>query len=41
MNEQEVQIKATALITIIGACIAATNQGQLLFTVRHLTKQIR
>ena len=38
MNEQEAQIKTKAFITIIGACIVATNQGQLLFTVRHLTK---
>ena len=38
MNEQEAQIKAAAFITIIRACIVATNQGQLLFTVWHLTK---
>ena len=38
MHEQETQIMAVAFITMIVACIVATNQGQLLVTVWNLTK---
>ena len=41
MYEQETQIMAAVFITMIVACIVATNQGGLLFMVRHLIKQIQ